>query len=324
MGQGDFSLRILVSGAAGFVASHLCDRLLAEGHQVVGLDDFSTGREENVQHLQLNSEFEFIEQDVSRPFEISEPVELVFHMASPASPFDYLNLPIETLLVGSAGTKNLLDIAHSKGAGFLLASTSECYGDPQEHPQSETYWGNVNPVGPRSVYDEAKRFAEALTMAYHRKYGLNTRIARIFNTYGPRMKLNDGRVVPAFLDQALNSKPLTVFGDGSQTRSFCYVSDLVEGLWRLAQSDEHFPVNFGNPQEMTILQFAELIQQRMGMDCEIQFLPLPQDDPKQRRPDITKAQTVLGWQPQVSLEEGLGKTIEYFRSKELAPQTASP
>ena len=321
MGQGAYYLRILVSGAAGFVASHLCDRLLSEGHQVIGLDDFSTGREENVEHLQSNSEFEFVEQDVSRPFVISEPVDLVFHMASPASPFDYLNLPIETLLVGSTGTKNLLDIAHSQGAGFLLASTSECYGDPQEHPQAETYWGHVNPVGPRSVYDEAKRFAEALTMAYHRKYGLNTHIARIFNTYGPRMKLNDGRVVPAFLDQALNGKPLTVFGDGSQTRSFCYVSDLVEGLWRLIQSDEHFPVNLGNPREMTILQFAELIQKQMKTHREIEFQPLPQDDPKQRRPDISKAQKVLGWEPRVSLEEGLRHTIEYFRTKELTAQT---
>ena len=324
MGLGDFFLRIIVSGAAGFVPSHFCDRLLSEGHAVVGLDNLSTGRKENIDHLESNPEFELIEQDVSEPFTVPGSIDFVLHMASPASPFDYLSLPIETLLVGSAGTKNLLDLAHSKGARFLLASTSECYGDPQEHPQSETYWGHVNPVGPRSVYDEAKRFAEALTMAYHRKYGLNTHIARIFNTYGPRMKLNDGRVVPAFLDQALHGKPFTVFGDGSQTRSFCYVSDLVEGLWRLAQSDEHFPVNLGNPLEMTILQFAELIQQRMGTDCEIQFLPLPQDDPKQRRPDITKARTVLGWQPQVSLEEGLGKTIKYFRSKELAPQTARP
>ena len=317
-------MRIIVSGAAGFVPSHFCDRLLSEGHAVVGLDNLSTGRKENIDHLESNPEFELIEQDVSEPFTVPGSIDFVLHMASPASPFDYLSLPIETLLVGSAGTKNLLDLAHSKGARFLLASTSECYGDPQEHPQSETYWGHVNPVGPRSVYDEAKRFAEALTMAYHRKYGLNTHIARIFNTYGPRMKLNDGRVVPAFLDQALHAKPLTVFGDGSQTRSFCYVSDLVEGLWRLAQSDEHFPVNLGNPREMTILQFAELIQEQMGTDCEIQFLPLPQDDPKQRRPDITKAQTVLGWQPQVNLEEGLGKTIEYFRSKELAPQTTRP
>ena len=252
-----------------------------------------------------------------QPFEVGSPIDYVCNLASPASPFDYLSLPIETLQVGSAGTKNLLDLALENEAPFLLASTSECYGDPEQHPQRETYWGHVNPIGPRSCYDEAKRFAEALTMAYHRRHGLNTHIARIFNTYGPRMKLNDGRVVPAFLDQALGGKPLTIFGDGSQTRSFCYVSDLVEGFCRLMWSDEHLPVNLGNPTEMTILEFAELLHAKLGLEGQVDYKPLPEDDPKQRQPDITKARQVLGWEPRVSLEEGLNSTIDYFRSQEL-------
>lgn len=312
-------MRVLISGGAGFVASHLSDRLLADGHEVVAVDSFLTGREENIEHLRSNSRYSFIRHDVSLPFAVDGAVDRVFHMASPASPFDYLGAPIETMMVGSAGTKNLLDIARRDGAGFLLASTSECYGDPLEHPQKETYWGHVNPVGPRSVYDEAKRFAEALTMAYHRAYGLNTHIVRIFNTYGPRMKLNDGRVVPAFLDQALNGKPITIFGDGSQTRSFCYVSDLVEGIVRLMESDEAYPVNIGNPNEITIREFAERIQRLVGSSCPIEFHPLPKDDPKQRQPDISKARKLLNWEPRVPLEEGLRLTIEHFRTRELAP-----
>ncbi len=313
-------MRILISGGAGFIASHLTDRLLADGHQIVAVDNFSTGRRANIEHLLGNPSFQLIEQDVSKAFTFSASIDFVFHLASPASPFDYLEAPIETLMVGSAGTKHMLDIALAQQAGFLLASTSECYGDPLEHPQKETYWGHVNPVGPRSVYDEAKRFAEALTMAYHRTYGLNTRIVRIFNTYGPRMKLNDGRVVPAFLNQALHGHPITVFGDGSQSRSFCYVSDLVDGLCRLMQSDEHLPVNLGNPNEITILEFAERIQQLLGTHCQIEFHSLPKDDPKQRRPDIAKAKSLLGWEPAVSLEEGLRLTIDYFRNSELAAQ----
>jgi dTDP-glucose 4,6-dehydratase len=309
----------LISGGAGFVASHLCDRLLQDGHEIVAVDSFLTGREENIEHLRSNPRFELIRHDVSQPFSVEAPVDRVYHLASPASPFDYLGAPIETLMVGSAGTKNMLDIALHHGARFLLASTSECYGDPQEHPQKETYWGHVNPVGPRSVYDEAKRFAEALTMAYHRARGADTHIVRIFNTYGPRMKLNDGRVVPAFLDQALHGKPITIFGDGSQTRSFCYVSDLVEGIVRLMESAEHDPVNLGNPDEITILEFAERIQELLGSKCEIEFHPLPKDDPKQRRPDISKARRLLNWEPRVPLEEGLRLTIEYFRSRELTP-----
>ena len=306
-------MRVLVSGAAGFVGSHMCDRLLKEGHTVVALDNFLTGLPHNLAHLAGNKHFQFYEQDVTEPFEVAGSFDAVMHMASPASPRDYLECPIETLEVGSIGTKHMVEAALANEAIFLLTSTSECYGDPHVHPQVETYWGNVNPVGPRSCYDESKRFAEAYTMAYHRKYGLRTRIARIFNTYGPRMKLNDGRVVPAFLDQALRGEPITVFGDGSQTRSFCYVSDLVDGLYRLLHSDEVYPVNLGNPVEMTIRQFAEAIRDRINSKSEIIYEPLPEDDPKQRQPDITKARTLLGWEPQVKLEDGIEKTIEYFR-----------
>jgi len=305
-------LRILVAGAAGFIGSHLCDRLLADGHTVVGLDNFITGDERNLEHLAREKRFEFIKCDVTQPLGRDFAVDCVANLASPASPRDYLEHPIETLDVGSAGTRNLLEIARKQGARFLMASTSECYGDPHVHPQVETYWGNVNPVGPRSCYDESKRFAESLTMAFHRYYGVRTNIARIFNTYGPRMKLDDGRVVPAFIDQALRGAPLTVFGDGSQTRSFCYVSDLVDGLCRLMLSEERYPVNLGNPCEMTVLEFAEQIRMLTGSRSEIRFERLPEDDPKQRKPDISKAVRVLGWQPRVSLEEGLDRTLEYF------------
>jgi dTDP-glucose 4,6-dehydratase len=306
-------LRIIVSGAAGFIGSHMCDRLLAEGHTVVGLDNFLTGADRNLAHLKGNARYQFIQQDVTQPFTLAGQVNAVLHMASPASPKDYLDHPIETLDVGSAGTRVMLELARSNQASFLLTSTSETYGDPLVHPQVETYWGNVNPVGLRSCYDESKRFAEALTMAYHRTYKMRTNIARIFNTYGPRMKLNDGRVVPAFLDQALLGEPMTVFGDGSQTRSFCYVSDLVDGLYRLMESDERYPVNLGNPQEMTILEFAETIRRLTQTKSQIVNKPLPQDDPKQRKPDIGKAQRLLGWQPRVTLEDGLRQTIDYFR-----------
>jgi dTDP-glucose 4,6-dehydratase len=313
-------LKVLVSGAAGFVGSHMCDLLLEKGHSVLALDNFLTGAPTNLEHLEKHKHFAFLEQDVSEPFELEETFDAVMHMASPASPRDYLECPVETLEVGSLGTKHMIEIALANNARFLLTSTSECYGDPHQHPQVETYWGNVNPVGPRSCYDESKRFAEAYTMAYHRKYGLRTRIARIFNTYGPRMKLNDGRVVPAFLDQALRGEPITVFGDGSQTRSFCYVSDLVDGLYRLLLSDEVYPVNLGNPAEMTIRQFAEAIRDRLHSRSPIIYEPLPEDDPKQRRPDITKARTLLGWEPKVALEDGIEKTIEYFRG--VVPATA--
>jgi len=316
--KGENKLRILVAGGAGFIGSHLCDRLLAEDHQVLAVDNFLTGRAENLKHLRSNPGFDFLEYDVCEPLKITGPVDYVCNLASPASPVDYLTHPVATLMVGSVGTKNLLDVALEHEAGFLLTSTSECYGDPEEHPQRETYWGNVNPIGPRSCYDEAKRFAEAVTMAYHREHELNTHIARIFNTYGPRMKLRDGRVVPAFLDQALSGRPLTVFGSGSQTRSFCYVSDLVDGLFRLMWSEDHLPVNLGNPNEMTILQFAELIQAKLGIEEGITFKPLPEDDPKQRQPDITKARELLGWEPKVSLDIGLTDTIEYFRAQEFA------
>ena len=306
-------MRIVVAGAAGFIGSHMCDRLLAEGHRVVALDNFLTGAAANLAHLEGNARFRFVEQDITQPFTVEGAVDGVLNMASPASPKDYLEHPIETLDVGSVGTRRMLQLALEKGARFLVTSTSECYGDPLVHPQVETYWGNVNPVGPRSCYDESKRFAEAMTMAYHRKHGVRTNIARIFNTYGPRMKLNDGRVVPAFLDQALRGEPMTVFGCGTQTRSFCYVSDLVDGLYRLMQSDERYPVNLGNPREMTILQFAEQIRRITGTKSEIVFQELPEDDPKQRNPDITKARTLLGWEPSVILEDGLRETVEYFR-----------
>lgn len=286
---------------------------------MVALDNLITGHTENLEHLLGNPNFRFVECDVSQPFDLSGPVDRVFHLASLASPVDYLNHPIETLDVGSIGTRHMLELARRHNARFLISSTSECYGDPLEHPQSETYWGNVNPVGLRSCYDESKRFAEALTMAYHRTYALKTTIARIFNTYGPRMALNDGRVVPAFLDQALRGNNLTVFGDGSQTRSFCYVSDLVEGLLLLIESDEPFPVNLGNPNEMTILEFAQYIQKYVDTQAGIDFRPLPSDDPKIRRPDITKAKRVLGWEPKVPLDQGIAQTVEYFRTR-IAPE----
>lgn len=307
-------MRFLVSGAAGFVPSHLCDLILSDDHQVTGVDNFLTGNARNIAHLARNPNFRFVEADVTKPLPDLGPVDCVIHAASPASPKDYYEYPIETLDVGSIGSRNLLELAYANNARYLVTSTSECYGDPLEHPQVETYWGNVNPVGPRSCYDESKRFAEAITMAYHRKYGLRTNIARIFNTYGPRMKLDDGRVVPQFLDQALREKPITVYGDGTQTRSFCYVSDLVRGLYLLSQSDERLPVNLGNPVERTMVQFAEVIQQLTGTRSKIVFEPLPQDDPKRRKPDISKAKRVLGWEPEVSLEEGLKPTIGYFQS----------
>jgi len=307
-------LRYLVSGAAGFLGSHLCGRLLADGHHVTAVDNLVTGTEENLRDLGGHSRFRFVQADITRGFDWTEPLDGVWNLASIASPREYLARPIETLESGSAGTQCMLDIARRHGARFLLTSTSECYGDPLEHPQRETYWGNVNPVGPRSCYDESKRYAEALTMAYHRVHGVRTNIARIFNTYGPRMKLNDGRIVPAFIDQALLRKPLTIFGDGTQTRSFCYVSDLIEGLVRLGASEERYPVNLGNPQEITILEFAERIKRLMGA-AAIEFHPLPADDPTRRRPDITKAQRLLGWEPRVSLEEGLAATVAYFRER---------
>ncbi len=309
---------MIVSGAAGFIGSHMCDKLLLEGHTVIGVDNLLTGSLDNLSHLRANSAFRFITQDVTQVFDLAAwgvPVDAVLHMASAASPKDYLAHPIETLDVGSAGTRNMLELARAHCARFLITSTSECYGDPLVHPQVETYWGNVNPVGPRSCYDESKRYAEALTMAYHRTHGVRTNIARIFNTYGPRMKLNDGRVVPAFLDQALRGEPLTVFGNGSQTRSFCYASDLVEGLYRLMLSDERYPVNLGNPQEMTILEFAERIIKLTHSASTIVSQPLPEDDPKQRKPDIGKAKRILGWEPAVPLEDGLRHTAEYFKHK---------
>jgi dTDP-glucose 4,6-dehydratase len=310
-------VRYVISGAAGFIGSHLSDCLIEQRHEVVALDNLITGEMENVQHLLENPAFKFIEHDVCKPIDIPGAIDRVLHLASLASPVDYLNHPIETLESGSTGTRNMLEMARQHDAPFLLTSTSECYGDPLEHPQSETYWGNVNPVGLRSCYDESKRYSEALTMAYHRVHGMRTTIARIFNTYGPRMALNDGRVVPAFIDQALRSANLTVFGDGSQTRSFCYVSDLVQGLLLLSESDERYPVNLGNPTEMSILEFANQIRTRFGNRMGIEHKPLPSDDPKIRRPDISKAKRVLGWEPQVGLDEGLTRTIDYFKGKAL-------
>jgi dTDP-glucose 4,6-dehydratase len=303
----------VVTGGAGFLGSHLCERLLAEGHRVVCVDNLITGSRANIAHMESGPDFTFVLHDISQPLHFAEPIHNVLHFASPASPVDYLELPIQTLKVGSLGTHHALGIAKAKGARFLLASTSEVYGDPLVHPQPESYWGNVNPVGPRGVYDEAKRFAEAMTMAYRRVHGVDTRIVRIFNTYGPRMRLRDGRVVPAFMQQALQGEPMTVFGDGSQTRSFCFVDDLVEGIWRLLQSGEGEPVNIGNPHEMTILRFAETIRTFTGSRSEIVFRPLPVDDPKTRQPDITRARTLLGWEPRVSLEEGIRRTAEYFQ-----------
>ncbi len=305
----------VVTGGAGFLGSHLCDRLLAEGHRVIAIDNLITGNTDNIAHLAGNQQFSFIHHNITQFIYLAGTIDYVFHFASPASPIDYLELPIQTLKVGSLGTHNALGLAKAKGAKFLLASTSECYGDPLQHPQTEDYWGNVNPIGPRGVYDEAKRFAEAMTMAYHRFHKIDTKIVRIFNTYGPRMRLRDGRVVPAFIGQALRGEPLTVFGDGKQTRSFCYVSDLIDGIYRLSQSDFHEPVNIGNPTEFTILEFAKLVLKLMASKSEIVYKPLPQDDPKQRRPDITRAKKLLGWEPKVDLETGLRQTIEYFRNR---------
>lgn len=299
----------------------MCDFLLEKGHEVVGLDNLITGALDNIEHIQNHPRFEFRQQDVTVPVLESKPVHFVMHLASLASPKDYLRHPILTLESGSTGTRNMLELARAHNAKFLLTSTSECYGDPLEHPQRESYWGNVNPVGPRSCYDESKRYAEALTMAYHREYGAETNIARIFNTYGPRMQLKDGRVVPAFIDQVINGEPMTIYGDGSQTRSFCYVSDMVRGLFLLSQSAERYPVNLGNPREMTILEFADCIKRVTASTSDIEFRALPQDDPKRRQPDITKAKEVLGWQPEVSLEDGLVETLQHFqgRAKTVTP-----
>ncbi len=308
-------MRHLISGAAGFIGSHLCDRLLADGGEVVALDNLITGSRENLRHLENHPRFRFAECDVAKSVQADGKFDHVWHLASLASPKFYLMYPIETLESGSTATRNMLEVAHRDNARFLITSTSECYGDPLEHPQVETYWGNVNCVGERSCYDESKRYAEAMTMAFHRKHGVRTNIARIFNTYGPKMALNDGRVVPAFIDQALRGEALTIFGDGSQTRSFCFVSDLVDGLVRLANSEERFPVNLGNPVEMSISEFAERIQRLMGTNSPIVYKNLPSDDPKQRKPDIGKAARVLGWAPKVDLETGLGETVAYFKTK---------
>ena len=306
--------RVLITGAAGFLGSHLCDRFIKEGYNVVGMDNLITGDLKNIEHLFKLKEFEFYHHDVSRFVHVPGQIDYILHFASPASPIDYLKIPIQTLKVGSLGTHNLLGFARVKNARILVASTSEVYGDPTVHPQTENYWGNVNPIGPRGVYDEAKRFQEAITMAYHTYHNVETRIVRIFNTYGPRMRLNDGRVLPAFIGQALRGEDLTVFGDGSQTRSFCFVDDLIEGIYRLLLSDYAFPVNIGNPQEITIREFGEEIIKLTGTNQKLITHPLPQDDPKQRRPDITKAQEILGWGPKISREEGLKITYDYFKS----------
>lgn len=306
--------RVLITGAAGFLGSHLCDRFIKEGYHVIGMDNLITGDLRNIEHLFKLEQFEFYHHDVSKFIHVPGDLRYVLHFASPASPIDYLKIPIQTLKVGSLGTHNCLGLAKSKKARMLIASTSEIYGDPLVHPQTEEYWGNVNPIGPRGVYDEAKRFQEAMTMAYHNFHGLETRIVRIFNTYGPRMRLNDGRALPAFIGQALRGEDLTVFGDGSQTRSFCYVDDLVEGIYRLLLSDYHLPVNIGNPSEITLKQFAEEVIALTGTKQKIVYKPLPVDDPKQRRPDITRAKEILNWEPRVERKDGLKKTYEYFRS----------
>jgi dTDP-glucose 4,6-dehydratase len=307
--------KVLITGAAGFLGSHLCDKFLMEGYHVIGMDNLITGNIKNIEHLFPSKYFEYYHHDVSRFVHVPGNLDYILHFASPASPIDYLKMPIQTLKVGSLGTHNLLGLAKEKKARMLIASTSEVYGDPTVHPQPEEYWGNVNPVGPRGVYDEAKRFQEAITMAYHNFHGVETRIVRIFNTYGPRMRLDDGRALPAFMSQALNGEDLTIFGDGSQTRSFCYVSDLVDGIYKLLLSDYHLPVNIGNPQEITLLQFAEEILKLIDTKSKMVFLPLPTDDPKQRRPDITKAKNILGWEPKVERSEGLKITLEYFKKE---------
>jgi dTDP-glucose 4,6-dehydratase len=306
-------VRVLVTGGAGFIGSHLCEFLLGKGCEVVCLDNLLTGTTDNIDHLR-SGRFAFIKHDVTNYIYVAGGLDYVLHFASPASPVDYQQLPIPTLKVGALGTHKALGLAKSKGARFLLASTSEVYGDPLVHPQKEDYWGNVNPVGPRGVYDEAKRFAEAMTMAYHRYHGLDTRIVRIFNTFGPRMRMNDGRAIPNFLRQALTGEPLTIYGDGSQTRSFTYIDDLVEGIWRLMQAPVHDPVNLGNPHEMTLLELAKRVQRLTGTRSPIVFMPLPQDDPRVRQPDITRARTLLGWEPRVDVDEGLGKAIDWFRT----------
>ncbi len=307
------SKRILITGAAGFLGSHLCDRFIKEGYEVIGMDNLLTGNIKNIEHLFPLKEFQFYHHDVSKFVHVPGKIDYILHFASPASPIDYLKMPIQTLKVSSLGTHNLLGLAKAKGARILVASTSEVYGDPLVHPQTEEYWGNVNPIGPRGVYDEAKRFMESITMAYHNYHQVETRIIRIFNTYGPRMRLDDGRALPTFMSQALRGEDVTVYGDGSQTRSFCYVDDLVEGIYRLLLSDYHMPVNIGNPSEITLLQFAEEILTLTGSKSKIVYEPLPQDDPKQRQPDITKASEILGWSPKVDRSEGLKRTLEYFK-----------
>ncbi len=315
-------MKVLITGAAGFLGSHLCDRFLRDGHEVVGLDNFITGHPDNIAHLMGNERFSFLRHNISEYTYVAGPLDGVLHFASPASPIDYLELPIQTLKVGSLGTHNALGIAKAKGARFFLASTSEVYGDPLVHPQVESYWGNVNPIGPRGVYDEAKRFAEAITMAYHRFHGIDTRIVRIFNTYGPRMRPRDGRVVSNFIVQALNGEPITIYGDGSQTRSFCYVEDEVEGLYQLFLKGDANPCNVGNPDEYTVKQLAEIVVELTGSRAPITFEPLPEDDPKVRKPDITRARAMLGWEPQVDVRTGVQRTIDYFRTLVGSPRMA--